>query len=430
MKRILPCICIVAAFVSALPMVISPGLMASKEQYPAATEQAEATAQDTLQEDTAGIEAEETEDEYFHIETDEDEFGGANIEDFTTAEREPVTEEITTEEITTEEITTEEMTTEEITTEETTEETTVQQLLPDGKNFIACDAEYVRVYDRDTEKYTYMLLGEYLVGVVAAEMPSYFNIEALKAQAIACRTFTLYRMENMAGNYHSSYHGDEGAEVCTFSGHCQAYMSYSEAYARWGKEYADAIFDVSRQAVLETSGMVVTYSGLLIDAVYHSSSYKSTDSIVNVWTADYPYLVGVETPETPENLSNLVSEKVYSSSEFAERLKDFDKSAVLSSDPSGWIEGITKNAFGKVGEAHIGGITLTGQNMKSVFSLRNTHFTCEYDSASDEFTFTVYGNGHNVGLSQYGSNIYAKMGYDAEWIVTHYYTDTEIVIYK
>lgn len=413
--------------------VVDEAVKRPSEAYPEfelpETEAEEPSLEETLPE-------EETENIYF--DNDEDDFAAPNTGEASGKPEMTIPEETETEETTEEtaEETTEETTTEETTTvpETTVPETTVPETTaptkPNGKDFIGCDGEYVKVYDHDTGKYSYMLLGEYLVGVVAAEMPSYFGIEALKAQAIACRTFTLYRMEDMSGNYHSSYHGKSGSEVCTYSGHCQAYMSYSEAYARWGRDYADAIFDVSRQAVLETSGMVATYKGELIDAVYHSCSYKSTDSIENVWSADYPYLTGVPTPETPENLSSLVSEAVFSSAEVKKLVTRFNKKASFSADPSTWISSVTLNSCGKTEYCTIGGVKLTGQNMRAVFSLRSSMFTWEYDKAADEFTFTVYGFGHSVGLSQYGAMIYADQGYSAEWIIKHYYTGVEIVIAK
>ena len=332
--------------------------------------------------------------------------------------------EVTTVPETTEAETTEPETTEPETTapETTAEETTTGKSNDNPTNeYRGCDAKYIKVYISSSKTYEMMLLGDYLMGVIAAEMPTRFDVEALKAQAVASRTFTIYKSLR-SYFYHSSPHGDEGADVCTNSGHCQAYKADVKS------KYSAAVYEKIRRAVVETSGIILTLNGEPIEAVFHASSYGKTDSMANIWGGGNQCLVGVETPETLDTLY-VHSFEYFSSEEVKKRVLARDSSAVFSDDPSEWMT-IVRNENDHVKTLTVGGISITGQSCRSVFGLSSNNFKVTYDKEKDEFTFEVFGWGHSVGLSQYGAGIYAEQGKDYKFIVQHYYSGADLTLWE
>lgn len=290
------------------------------------------------------------------------------------------------------------------------------------------DEVCLKVYMHKTNTYEYMSLTEYLYGVVAAEMPAYFEIEALKAQAIACRSITMSKM--LTGNYHNSRHGSKGAHICTFSGHCQSFTSYDEAVTKWGKAYADSIFDKIRPAVDETKGMVMVYDSLPVDAAYHSMSYKYTDDVSNVWPSAYnaPYLKSVYSPEG-DDFDGVSYTDAYSLSEFKRCVRNESSKVSFGEDPSKWVTKLTRNESGRVQTVVIGGIEFSGRDIQSALGLDSANYKIEYDEDEDEFKVTVWGRGHGVGMSQYGANLFAQQGYTCTQILLHYYTGVKISSY-
>ena len=313
-------------------------------------------------------------------------------------------------------------------TTETEPATVKEELINGSKNdYRGCDAQYIRVYNYQESRYMKMLLGDYIVCVVTAEMPSRFDIEALKAQAIACRSFTLYRSAR-SGYYYSSMHGDSGADVCTNSGHCQAYLTYEKALQRWhSKSYTDERIAKIKQAVIETSGIVAAYNSKPIEALYHATSYGYTENYNNNWGGDRPYLCAVETPETLDT-NHVVSTETFSSAEVKKILKKYGD-PVFPEDKNEWFK-LTPNDSGRVGKSDICGVLMNGQAMRGAFGLDSSKFTVSYNEEKDEFIFDVRGWGHGVGLSQYGAGIYAEQGYDCEYIIRHYYTGVDLILWE
>lgn len=289
------------------------------------------------------------------------------------------------------------------------------------------DVKNLKVYMHKTKTYETMSMTEYLYGVVAAEMPSYFDDEALKAQAIACRTYALYKM--IHNSFDSSSHGKNGAHICTNSGHCQAFISREEAESKWGKAYADKIFEAVCPAVDATKGQVMLYEGEPIFSAFHSLSYKYTDDVQNVWGGDYPYLKSVSSPED-SSFDGSIRTESYSASKFKKYVAAQSSKASFSDDPSKWISNVVLNNSGRVDTITIGGVEFTGREIQSVFSLASANYTIKYDAENDEFDFTVRGRGHGIGMSQYGANLLAKDGYTYAEILCHYYTGVTIGSYK
>ena len=188
----------------------------------------------------------------------------------------------------------------------------------------------ISLYDRASGKTEEMPLEEYLIGVVGAEMPASFEPEALKAQAVAARTYTLYKMQT-GGN-----HGDT-ADICTDSTCCQAYISEENARNNWG-ENADAYEEKIETAVRETDGETILYGGVPILAVFHSCSAGQTRSSGQVWVSDLPYLQAVSSPEPADSIPNYYSRVEFTAEEFREKVLASYPEADLSGDISGWLQ--------------------------------------------------------------------------------------------
>lgn len=259
-------------------------------------------------------------------------------------------------------------------------------------------------------------MASYLWGVVAAEMPASFEPEALKAQATAARTYTLWKA------LHNKAHPQ--ANVCTSYTCCQAWSSREEALEKWGdkaEEYAEKL-DV---ALRETDGVVLYYDTQPIQAAFHASSAGRTQDAVAVWGSTVPYLSSVATPEGEEapnyrTTVTLTVEQVKAALEGAGCKLEEEK-------PEEWLEKLTYSDSGALLTAEAGGVTLRGNELRTALGLRSPSFTVEY--GQDGFTFHVTGYGHGVGLSQYGANALAKQGKTWREILSWYYTGVEFGSY-
>lgn len=258
-------------------------------------------------------------------------------------------------------------------------------------------------------------LNTYLWGVVAAEMPASFEEEALKAQAVAARTFSLRKAAATTGN-----HPD--ADVCTDYACCQAWISRTQAEANWG-DNAVANANKITAAIAETGDQVILYDNQLIDAVFHSSSGDATQDAVEVWGGSVPYLQSVTSPEGDE-VPNYHSQVAFTAQEFKDTFLAARPEAVLEGDPSGWIGEPVYSDSGSVHGIVIGGVEVSGAQARSIFGLRSACFSVEV--SGDTITFSVTGFGHGVGMSQYGANTMAQAGSTYLEILQHYYTGVTV----
>lgn len=261
----------------------------------------------------------------------------------------------------------------------------------------------------------------YLLGVVRAEMPAAFHEEALKAQAVAARTYILHKIAGGGSASHPQ------ADACDDITCCQAYKSREDAAADWG-EKAEEYEEKVRRAVAETDGECVLYEGAPVLAVFHSSSVGTTQDARSVWSASLPYLQSVETPEGEETVPNYRSTAVFSASELRDRLKAALPEAVLEGSPSNWFTNIVQQPNGMVTSISAGGVEVGGNRLRTILDLRSACFTISFDG--DEVTFSVSGYGHGVGMSQYGANVLAEDGMDYREILKWYYTGTEVGVLK
>lgn len=272
----------------------------------------------------------------------------------------------------------------------------------------------LRVLSGDTVEE--MTLGDYLVGVVRAEMPASFELEALKAQAVAARTYTAYKILS-GGN-----HGDT-ADICTDSTCCQAYISQERAMENWGDE-AEKNEAKIEEAVRDTDGQTILYGGVPILAVFHSSSAGQTRAAGEVWVNDLPYLQPVDSPEDGDTIPNYYSRVAFTPEEFREKIHASYPDSDLTGDMSGWLKNAVTDSSGSVETVDVGGVTIKGTTMRTLLGLRSACFTWEVQDG--ELVFFVTGFGHGVGMSQYGANRMAREGADYVEILTHYYTGVSV----
>lgn len=258
-------------------------------------------------------------------------------------------------------------------------------------------------------------MSDWLPGVVAGEMPALFEEEALKAQAVAARTYIMYSMGR-----EKPAHPE--ADVCDDPACCKAHSTDEELREKWGESYEENMARVL-EAVRSTDGEYMSYGGEVIQAVFHSSSAGRTEDSAAIWQAE-PYLVSVESPETAEDVPNYVTSVTVSPEDFREAVLTVHPEAEFGEDPAFWLGAAVRDASGRVESVDIGGTQVPGTELRTLFQLRSTAFTLDY--TAEGFLFTVTGYGHGVGMSQYGANVMAEDGADYEEILTHYYPGAEL----
>lgn len=258
-----------------------------------------------------------------------------------------------------------------------------------------------------------MPMEEYLVGVVAAEMPATYETEALKAQAVAARTYTQYKKD------HGGCSAHPGADICCQSNHCQAYISPEDMAENWGSKAAVNTQKIVN-AVNATAGEMIYYDGQEIQVFFHSSAGGRTENSENVYGKALPYLVSVDS-EGEESSSHYFGEVSVSKDEFIKKMTDFSPS--LRFDYHTLIGQITRFDSGRVQSIVVGSETFTGREIREIFSLNSANFTIKEGSS---ITFSTVGFGHGVGMSQTGANAMAKNGADYTEILTHYFTGVTI----
>ena len=260
-----------------------------------------------------------------------------------------------------------------------------------------------------------MTLRDYLLGVVAAEMPASFEPAALEAQAVAARTDTLYRL--LVARPHRE------AACCVDPGCCKAYLSPEELRRRWGEDY-DRWAEKIAAAVDATDGEVLTWEGKPIFAAFHACSAGRTEASEDVWVAALPYLRSVPTQETEADVPAFRSEVPFGAEELRRLLEDRVPGAVLPEDPAEWFTGEKRSGTGRLLSVEAGGITLSGTAFRLLLGLRSTAVTWTFRDGT--FLFETAGYGHGVGLSQYGAEVMAKDGSSWQEILRHYYSGVGI----
>lgn len=279
----------------------------------------------------------------------------------------------------------------------------------------------VRMYIHETGEIINLSLEDYVIGVVAAEMPAEFHPEALKAQALAARTYILKRLA--AGGVANNLHPD--ADTCNDPAHGQGWYSREELRERWGTlDYYRYYYKI-KKAVQDTEGLVLTYDGELIDPVYHSSCGGQTQNSEDVWQVAVLYLRGVHCPYDHDPYPG--EEKKFSLEEMDRALNTDLAAVAVSTGSAPPIEIVEYTSTGRPKMLSLGGEVVAATTVRNRLGLRSTDFTYTY--ADGKVKFTTHGHGHGVGMCQWGANGLAKHGYGVEDIIEHYYAGVTIEEY-
>lgn len=282
----------------------------------------------------------------------------------------------------------------------------------------------INVYISSEDKIKEMLLEDYIKGVIAAEMPARFELEALKAQAVAARTYVYGREKGFFGSKEDEH---RGADICTSHKHCQAWISKQEAFEKWGIFSAYRNWTKIERAVMETRDLIILYNDKVINPLYHASSGGRTENIEEVWESNpVDYLKSVVSNGEEESTNYIYTVKI-KTEEMLDTLKskyiDFECN---EEDLFGDIKIIDYTEGGKVKTLRIGNIVIKGTEFRSLFNLRSAGFKLEMESKSI-IKVTTTGYGHGVGMSQWGANYLAKKGGSFEEIIKYYYQGVNLV---
>lgn len=257
-------------------------------------------------------------------------------------------------------------------------------------------------------------LEQYLVGVVAAEMPASFHREALRAQAVAARTYTLRRIQ---GKTADEDHPE--AYLCSDPAHCQAWITTSEMRARWGLLHFRGYYEKVAAAVRETEGQVLVCDGELIDPVYHSScGGRGTEDARDVWGQDLPYLKRVTCTFDPPQKQEPVTSR-FTVAELLDKLGVAEKAVPAAAGAGSLVQIKEHTASGRVKKVQVGGSSYKGVELRQDLGLRSTDFTVK--NTGNEVIFLTRGYGHAVGMCQYGAEGLAQRGVSYDKILAHYY---------
>jgi len=284
---------------------------------------------------------------------------------------------------------------------------------------------YIKVYDTRNQETVQMDLEEYVKGVVAAEMPAEFDIEALKAQAVASRTYAIEKTMKLKD-------GDAdhpSAPLCTGI-HCQAYLSLSELESVKGKKWIEKYWSKIEEAVNSTKGEAIYYEGQLIEPLYHSTSGGMTEDCKDVFATDVPYLKAVLSPYE-EGAPKLKSIVTFTVNEFISKIKEKYPGVQLTKDniPEK-IKLVEKTESGRIKKLMIDGQVINGREMRELLNLNSTNFKITLNPRTDIIEIETIGYGHGVGMSQWGANGMAKKGKKYAEILKYYYTGVEIKKYR
>lgn len=283
----------------------------------------------------------------------------------------------------------------------------------------------IKVYITKENRVVEMNLEEYVRGVVAAEMPVEFGIEALKAQAVATRTFALAHMEEYGGK---KYKSNTGANVCD-TVQCQVFINKDDRLKTWPASKGEEYWNKITEAVKDTSGETLAYDGKIIDEpLFFAVSGGKTENALDVFKDNKPYLKSVESPgeEVAPKFKSVVK---ISYLEFIKKVNtEYSNSGISLLNVRNQIEIKSRNESGSVKEIRLGKTTISGVKFRTIMGLNSTNFKIKFNASNVEISCIGYG--HGVGMSQWGANAMAKQGKSYRDILKHYYNGVEIIKMK
>ena len=305
----------------------------------------------------------------------------------------------------------------------TSETNTTQEETENLNNQSDLDTNYqyknyanIKLLHKKTGEIEEVPIDTYLYSVVSAEMPADFELEALKAQAVVARTYTIYKIKNKK---------HDNSDICDDSTCCQAWISKENRLSKWEESKRESNWQKIEQCVNETKGKIITYKNEPINAFFHSNSGGKTEIPVNVWGGgtNLPYLKSVETAGE-EGYSQYNSEVDLSRDELLNKLKEKYQDIQIDFNNDDDIKIIESTESNRVKTIKFGNHEISGVEARSLLGLKSTNF--EIIKENERIKFIVKGYGHGVGMSQTGADTMAKEGKNYEDIIHHFYTDVEI----
>lgn len=261
----------------------------------------------------------------------------------------------------------------------------------------------IKVLNPNTTEIFTMDLEEYIIGVVAAEMPATFDLEALKAQAVAARTFAIYKQNHTKQDYDVIIGTSD-----------QAFNNLEEMQNKWKENY-ETNFNKIQNAVINTKGEILTYEGQVIESFYFAMSNGYTERCELVFQEALPYIESVESSWDNESLNNYEVTKSFSKEEFCSLLNISCEQIEITD--------INRTSSGRIQTLKINQTEMRGVDIRRLLALRSTDFDI---TLGDTISITTRGSGHGVGMSQYGANGMAKEGHDYQEILKYFYQNVEI----
>ena len=273
----------------------------------------------------------------------------------------------------------------------------------------------IKLLHKKTDEVEEVNIDDYLCNVVSAEMPADYEEEALKAQAVVARTYTIYKIENKK---------HDNADICDDSSCCQAWISKEDGFARWEESKRESNWNKIQNAVNSTKGEIITYDNKPINAFFHSNSGGTTEIPVNVWGGTgYPYLQVVETAGE-EGYAQYASEVELTNDEVLNKLKEKYPDIQIDFSNQEDIKILEYTDSNRVKTVKFGNHEISGVEARTIFGLKSTNF--EIIKEDGKIKFSVKGYGHGVGMSQTGANTLAKEGKNYKDIINHFYANVEI----
>jgi stage II sporulation protein D len=276
----------------------------------------------------------------------------------------------------------------------------------------------IKLYHTDQQEARIVGIKEYVIGAVAASIPPEFPMEALKAQAICCRTLAVKRMGIFGG---SGCKRQPGFDVCNDPVHCQGFMDIEERQKVWATRYEE-FTDKITAAVEDTSEIIMVYNNNPIEAVYHEACGGCTEDSENVWGNKVSYLRRVECIYCKDSpyWNTTIN---FSVRDIKRRLAiNFNDSLSDKKEIPGLIENINSTASGRIKKLKIGDMVFHGEDIKNLLGLSSTKFAWKVSALS----FQVMGHGNGLGLCQYGARGMALLGFPVDEILKFYFTGVEL----
>ena len=282
----------------------------------------------------------------------------------------------------------------------------------DSENFeLNAENNTIKLLLTESNQVVELNFDDYIKGVLIGEMPVTFELEALKAQALVARTYTLYKLKNSESSH-------ENADICDNVNCCQCYKTKEYAFSSWDDSGENEKWLKVEEAVNTTRNQVITYNGEIIVAFFHANSAGKTEDVKHIWgEEEIPYLKSVEGFEVELEEDT----KTLSSGEFKKIIKEKDEAYTYK---SGDVKILDYTTSGRANSIQIGANIIKAPEFRSLFELKSTNI--EIETTDDYIKIKTKGYGHGVGMSQVGANQMALDGKKYDEIVKHYYSGVEI----